>query len=260
MNELVTPKAMRTSAASAAPAAPQALRRRRDAGTVRIGNRDIVGLTWCGEQGTMRLDQLAKLFSQLDRRTVSPDAARKTIGRWLDNGLAQGQVLLAGEAPYYWPTVLGMRTVGLNFPAVPPAIVTLAHSHFVNEVRLFAQRNYPDATWRSERAIKSVLPARQRGAHVPHLPDGELHLQGGAVVAIEAERTPKTIERTRGIQLGLLSRRYDFDRDDATPTLLTPRYAGVWYFTSPAAEGVVRAASSQLPADLASRLRIVTGQ
>jgi hypothetical protein len=247
----------RTSAASAAPATPEAPRRRRDAGTVRVGERDLVGLRWCAEQGAMRLDQLAALFTALDGRAVSADAARKTITRWLDHGMAQGCVVLAGEPAYYWTTLRGMRLVGLDYPAVPPGLATLAHTLLVNDVRLEALRRYPDARWRSERDIKSVLPARRRGELVPHLPDAELHMNDGRIIALEVERTPKTIERVRTIQLGLLSRRYDYDRSTASPLQATPRYSGVWYFTTPTTDALVRAAAAQLPADFQPRLHIM---
>ena len=38
-------------------------RRRRDAGSVRYGTRDLVGMNWCADQGAMRIDQLATLLS-----------------------------------------------------------------------------------------------------------------------------------------------------------------------------------------------------
>jgi len=31
-------------------------RRRRDAGSVRYGTRDLVGMNWCADQGAMRID------------------------------------------------------------------------------------------------------------------------------------------------------------------------------------------------------------
>ena len=69
-------------------------RRRRDAGSVRYGPRDLVGMSWCATQGAMRIDQLAQLFSQIDGRPVSSDAARKSVGRWLDRGWATSRTLL----------------------------------------------------------------------------------------------------------------------------------------------------------------------
>jgi len=43
-------------------------------------------MSWCADQGAMRIDQLAQLFAEVDQRPVSTDAARKTVSRWLDEG------------------------------------------------------------------------------------------------------------------------------------------------------------------------------
>lgn len=234
-------------------------RRRRDAGSVRVGPRDLVGTSWCAAQGAMRIDQLAQLFSQIDQRRVSVDAARKTVGRWLDRGWATSRTLLKGQPPFVWLTSAGMRVSGENFPSEEPALATLAHNADVVAIRLTVQTAYPnDIRWRSERAIRAVVPARTRGQSSPHLPDGEIILPDGRVIAIERERVAKTIERTRNIQMGLLTRRYDYDAtSDVVVSSLPPRYASVCYYASDEALSVVSQAKDRLPTDLASRLQIV---
>jgi hypothetical protein len=80
----------------------------------------------------------------------------------------------------------------------------------------------------------------------------------GRIVAIERERVAKTIERTRNIQMGLLSRRYDYDAtSDVVVGSLPPRYNAVCYYASDEAISVVTQAQERLPSDLASRLHIV---
>jgi len=237
-------------------------RRRRDAGSVRYGTRDLVGMSWCADQGAMRIDQLAQLFSQVDMRPVSVDAARKTVSRWLDRGWATSRTLLIGQPPFVWLTAAGMRVSGVNFPSEEPALATLAHNADVVAIRLTVQTAYPnDIRWRSERAIRAVVPARTRGQSSPHLPDGEIILPNGHIIAIERERVAKTIERTRNIQMGLLTRRYDYDAtNDVVVASLPPRYAGVCYYASDEAVSVVTKAKDLLPGDLASRLQIVGWQ
>jgi hypothetical protein len=216
-------------------------------------------MRWCADQGAMRVDQLAQLFSQIDKRPVSADAARKTISRWLDRGWATSRTLLVGQPPFVWLTPAGMRVSGENFPSEEPALATLAHNADVVAIRLTVQTAYPiDIGWRSERSIRAVVPPRTRGGSSPHLPDGEVILPDGRVVAIERERVAKTIERTRNIQMGLLTRRYDYDAtNDVVVTTLPPRYASVCYYASDDALSVVTKAKNLLPGDLASRLQIV---
>lgn len=232
-------------------------RRRRDAGSVRLGRRDIVGLQWAAEQGVMRLDQLAELFASVDNRAVSTEAARKTVGRWADHGWAISRTVLQGQAPFVWLTTAGMRHAGLAYPAGEPALGTLQHTTDVTAIRLNLLLTAPDSRWRCERDIRAAIPARRRGQGVPHIPDAEVRLADGRMVAVERERTAKTVERTRTIQLGLLSRRYDYDRDtDTSTTLLEPRYALVAYYASDEAMSVVTQARDRLPRDLQSRLLI----
>jgi hypothetical protein len=234
-------------------------RRRRDAGSVRVGPRDLVGTGWCAEQGAIRIDQLAQLFTQIDQRLVSADAARKTVSRWLDRGWATSRTLPKGQPPFVWLTSAGMRVSGQNFPCEEPALATLAHNSDVVAIRLTIQTAYPnDIRWRSERAIRAVVPARTRGQSSPHLPDGEVILPDSRIIAIERERVAKTVERTRNIQMGLLTRRYDYDAtSDVVVSSLPPRYAGVCYYASDEALSVVTKAKDLLPGDLATRLQII---
>jgi hypothetical protein len=231
---------------------------RRDAGRMRIGTRDIEGLAWVGQQGALRLDQLAQLFTHLDGRAVSADAARKTIARWTQHGLAETRVIFQGEPPYVWLTASGLRMADLPYPAGEPAIATLHHNRDVTDVRLSLLTGAPHSTWRCERNMRAALASRKRGQTVPHLPDAEVRLADGRLVAIERERTAKTIERTRNIQMGLLTRRHDFDADaDTATTLLKPRYDLVCYYAADEAIPIVDAARLQLPAELASRLQVI---
>lgn len=234
-------------------------RRRRDAGSLRFGPRDAVGTQWCAAHGAMRIDQLALLFSQIDCRPVSVDAARKSVGRWIDRGWATSRTLLKGQPPFVWLTPAGTRVSGLSFPSEEPALSTLAHNADVVSIRLTIQTAYSNGMqWRSERAMRAVLPTRTRGKGSPHLPDGEIIFPDGRIVAVERERTAKTIERTRNIQMGLLTRKFDYDAtSDAIVALLPPRYCAVHYYASDEALSVVQKAADSLPGDLGTRLQIV---
>jgi len=234
---------------------------RRDSGSIRVGQRDVVGLTWCGEQGAMRLDLLAELFSQIEGTSVSVDAARKTSGRWIEKGWAVRRTILQGEPPYLWLTASGMKQVGLGFVAGDPPLATLQHNCDVSFIRLQILKQEPTSKWRSEREIRSVMPPRKKDLSSSHVPDGEVILTDGRIIAIERERVAKTVERTKHIQLGLLSRSYDYDTgQDHITKLSQPRYAQVIYYASPESFTVVTKASLELPDDLRARLKVFLWQ
>jgi len=236
-------------------------RRRSDTGRLRLGKRDLTGMLWVGDQGTMRIDQLAMLFGLLDERFVSADAARKTVARWVDHGWANSQIILQSNPAFVWLTPAGMRNVGLEFPGAEPALGTIQHTADVAGIRLGIFKEVPFASWRSERAIRAVLPRRAQGQVVPHIPDAEVRLPDGRLIAIERERTAKTIERTKRIQLGLLSRRYDYDyASDEPSTLIRPRYDTVCYYATPEVVSVVQQARSQLPMEMQPRLQVMSWQ
>ena len=233
-------------------------KKRRDCGSVRVGARDLAGMAWCGEHGAVRLDHLAELFGRINGRAVSEDAARKSISRWIDRGWAQSRTLLVSQPPFVWLTAAGMRMSGLNLVAEEPSLSTLQHNADVASIRLSLNASYDNPRWRAERSMRAVIPPRARGQTSPHLPDGELILSDDRIVAIERERTAKTIERTRNIMLGLLTRRYDYDAtNDVDVAVLPPRYAAVWYYASDDAISVVRSAAATLPETLRERLQVV---
>lgn len=177
-------------------------KRRRDCGTIRFGIRDVVGFEWLADQGAITIEQCAQLFSHLDKRIVSADAARKTVARWTDRGWAVSRRLLHDCPNFVWLTASGMRVAGKTFPHGEPALATLQHSRDVVDIRLELTRLDPSHLWRSEREIRALIAPRVKGKASPHIPDAEVRLSDGRLVAIERERTAKTVERVRKIQMG----------------------------------------------------------
>jgi len=226
-------------------------RRRRDAGLVRLGERDLFSLRVVGEQYVVRLSLLADILTVFDGAPVSADAARKVASRWHRARLAEVAPILAGQGSHVWLTPYGIDQVGLDYKPWVPSAVGLPHADAVTAVRI-ALEALPEGRWIAERTLRQGI-SRSAGSKTAHLPDGELQGAFGRV-AIEVELTAKTIERTRKILAGLTSRRGGYSEDEEPSEGL--RYAQVRYFTSTDARSVVEQAKARLPDDLAARVRI----
>jgi hypothetical protein len=170
------------------------------------------------------------------------------MARWRRAGYAAAGRLGPGPG-WCWLTRAGMTATGLGFSATRPALGRLAHIRAVLAARLWMQAG-PVWTagcpwWHSERRLRADIPAAGRRAHVA---DAEIHWPSiagspyaGQVWALEAELTPKPLDRTTRIMTGLLS---------------PMRYAQVIYLTAPAARPVVTRAAAGLPPGDQARLII----
>jgi hypothetical protein len=143
----------------AAPA-PAAAPHRSDAGTVRLGQRDIDGLILCAEHFGAPYDLLA---AALD---AQPARLRGITSRWRRAGYAATGRLGPGPA-WCWLTPAGMTAAGLRYPATRPALARLAHIRAVLAARLWlaASPGWHDgcAWWHSERHIRAAHPASAPG-------------------------------------------------------------------------------------------------
>lgn len=232
--------------------------KRNDFGKIRVSQRDLLGLDWVATMGTVRLDALASLFSILDDRNVSLGATRKVVHRWVKAGWAQQQSFLSGHPPFVWLTKSGMAQTQFNLPTDTPSLSLLLHTSDLSFVRLDAMRNHPKAIWRSEREIRNIASAHYKGSNFPHLPDAEVMLSENQIIAIERERTAKTVERTRNIMMALCSRKFDYNISENLPDKnQTYRYTEIFYYSSIESQNVVDKARNQLPENFSTRVRVI---
>jgi hypothetical protein len=227
--------------------------RRSDAGSVRLGGRDVAGLMLVGDMYGAPYDLLAGFLN------VAPARLRGIVARWRRAGYAAtGQL---GPSPAWcWLTRSGLAVTGQHYTPTRPALGRLAHIRAVLAVRLSLQDSDAyqagRAWWRSERRIRAAAGGRVGGGHVPDAevswPNLPASPYPGQCWAIEAELTPKPLARTTAIMAGLLARAADY-QPGARPGP-GPRYDRVIYLTAPAARSIVDRAAATLPAGLRSRL------
>jgi hypothetical protein len=235
------------------PAVP-APSRRADAGTVRLGLRDVAGLVLCADMYGAPYDLLAAFLR------VRPDRLRGIAARWRNAGLVETGQLGAGPA-WCWLTRSGLAVTGQPYTVARPAAARLAHIRAVLAVRLSLEASpaYRDgrAWWRPERRIRTAIGGRATG-HVPDAevswPDLPTSAYPGECWAIEAELTPKPLARTAGIMAALLARTADYHPGSAPGP--GPRYHRVIYLAAPAARGVTERAAATLPPPLAARMTV----
>ena len=145
------------------------LPRRDNAGTFKITDRDITGMTLCAEQYGAPYDLLA---AALD---VTIDRLRGIVLRWRHAGYAATGGLGRGPA-WCWLTPAGMRLLGLAYTAKEPSVTRLAHIRAVLATRLWLEAGEAysggQAWWRSERRIRAAAGGKVGIAHVP---DAEIH-------------------------------------------------------------------------------------
>jgi hypothetical protein len=122
---------------------------------------------------------------------------------------------------------------------------------------LEAIKALPSAVWRSEREIRNVASQHSKGVAYPHLPDGEVLVEGTYIVGIERERTAKTIERTRSIMLELCTRKNDYDNSMSSQDLDEYRYSEIYYYASNEALKVVEKAKGQIPENFANKVKVI---
>jgi hypothetical protein len=226
--------------------------RRADAGSVRLGGRDVAGLLLCGDMYGAQYDLLSGFLG------VQGARARGIVARWRRAGYAATGRLGPGPA-WCWLTRPGLAVTGQRFTASRPTLGRLAHIRAVLAIRLSLEDSpawrQGQAWWRSERRIRAAAGPRVGTGHVPDAEVSWPEVAGsgyaGQCWAIEAELTPKPLARTAAIMSGLLARAADY-QPGARPGP-GPRYDRVIYLAAPAARGVVDRAAATLPAPLRGR-------
>ncbi len=210
-----------------------------------VTQRDLTVLKWVGEMYTARFDTVRKLLGrsagvgvipQKEQGSINQDNARKLVKKWENLGLVHQKKIFFDDPNYIWLTTEGLRAVGLDYQYLEPSMITLRHSHVVNEVRLYIEglERYKDKLqWKSERQIRRDQNNLVRNTKKIHIPDAEIEIDG-RLVAVEIELTQKSHTRIAAI-IRELERR---------------NYAKIWYFVRDDTQGAVEKALESVKKEL----------
>jgi hypothetical protein len=217
---------------------------RSDTGT-RLTQRDIYTIWLMGEQYALRFDQLQRILgAQAGAETkendlLSDSAARHAVNRWKQAGLVEYKKILVDSPGWTWPTLAGLRQVGLeDFKFYRPSVTTLNHLYWITQARRFLTARYPASDWTAERYLRARTNGAKDDANM-HTPDAEIRLDG-EVIPVEIELTQKSATRLRAIL------------DD----LLTGYRGPIWYFVAPDSYQAISAAWKQLNDAQRSRVSV----
>jgi hypothetical protein len=209
-----------------------------------LTDRDIMALSFIGQQYAIRLDQLQWLLGKLPGGLarypdwVSEGAARDVLSRWKKAGWALAEQIRAREPLWIWPTRQGLSKLVLPYQYRDMGrsdLGELAHLYAINEIRLHGCSE--EAVWVSERSLLQEV-VRVSGKDLLHRPDGELYDRDGAVIAIEAELSLKRsadlsenlMELVRGEEYLLLKEEYGQARAHTMSVGKQSKYSEIWYF------------------------------
>jgi hypothetical protein len=199
---------------------------RHDKGTIKANDRDIVILTWIGDQYAARFDHVVEMARSIPGQGANPDgisisAVRQIVDRWRRASWVGYQQMLAGDPPWLWLTREGLAALDLSeYKAALPAISRLHHIHAINTVRLDIQDDGQE--WISERMIRAGMYEPPQTEKVKHIPDGILKTDEGDY-AIEVElrqKKPADIYR----KMHALIHAWD-------QQTFRYGYAGIWYYS-----------------------------
>jgi hypothetical protein len=212
---------------------------------VELTERDLTTLSFIGEQYAARLDQIQRLLgSQAGPGAQTPgilseSAARVWVSRMKAIDAVEMEKPYRAQPSYLWLRPAGLRLVELDFKYLKPAISTLNHLYWCNQVRLFLAERRPHDVWQSERFLRREhAQATKEKRPNPDLPDAHLLTQRGPL-AIEVELTDKHQVRLNEV----VKKRAN-------------TYYTTWYFCGSETRRLVERARLALPQDLQERIQI----
>ena len=195
----------------------------------RITDRDLEILRWIGRHGMVTAEQVASKFFARGPGVVGTRAAYRRLD------ILEKLALIKRDQTPYWraPKVVRVTAAGASLAGVgvrPARYVEGEVRHAVALVDLMEQlhTHYRDSTLRTEREIRTdrwhEQASGRRDIGRGRIPDGQLTLRTGRVVAVELDLTPK--------------RSKDFER--ILRAYRQEKFDEVWWYVVPGAVDRVR--------------------
>jgi hypothetical protein len=189
-----------------------------------VTRRDVEVLTWLGRYGMVTGAQVAQRFFTREGGRTGSRAARNRLSRLESLGLIRRDIPFARH-----PAVLRLTAAGADLAdaRIAPAgwvPAEIAHSLAVLDLMEMLASEHPGSTVRTEREIRVDRGGTGRERSIgpdDRIPDGELVLKSGKVVAVELDLTPK-----HSPDVSKIIRSYQ-----------RAQYDAVWWFVRPAVVG-----------------------
>ena len=240
-------------------------KRRRDAGKLRLNQRDIFALTWIAQQYAIRLDHLQQLLGRFPGygakypNLVSESAARDVVDRWEQLGYVLAEVLLPKEPFWIWLTRKGLHKVEAPYVyrnQEESNLGALSHLYAINTIRLDLEANHLVVYWTSERELLRGL-IRSKGQASLHRPDGVVMFSDGQIIAIEAELSMKKLwelkenllEMLRGEEYLNSKIELGYQIAQTMSSRCRSQFEEIWYFAPRIIRNQVRRARAKLLGD-----------
>jgi hypothetical protein len=154
-------------------------------------NRDVKIIKFINEFGFCELPQIEKQFE------LSRHRAYKIMQRLTTRGYIKHERIFYHRHGVYRATRLGAEITGYPMLDKVPAGI-YEHQLAVIETYIQLIRQYPDASWMTERVMRRTgyMPGRRRDKHYA---DALLYMPDGSQIAIEVELTMKSKRRLEEI-------------------------------------------------------------
>lgn len=166
-----------------------------------LTERDALACRWVCEQGVMTVDQLWRAV-WWSPESNSPRYAYDRV-LFLERAGFFEAIRSAYSLKTYFKATRTAQDVAMAagqgvslIPLSTPPITEIGHADGMTELRLFVLRSQPSALWRSDRVLV-IDPEFPRERFYGHVPDAIWTTPKGARIAVEYERTRKTVGRLR---------------------------------------------------------------
>jgi hypothetical protein len=175
--------------------------RRRDAGQLRVTERDLVVFRWLADMKACYDIDLQVLLGRLTGKRPGEAAVRALTRRWQALGVADTRKLIASEPRIVRLLPNGARLVGEHSFSETSAF-GVYHQADVSRVRMYLERPGAPrgdiAEWISERQLRQQESRTfTKGAERSHVPDAVVIFGSGEQAALEVERSSKSNKRLR---------------------------------------------------------------